>query len=111
MQKLECALYLGKALDFLLVDRGCSQGTVGGPRVLSMYTDDVRAENPSSQLSKYSDDMSCLSLCLKDPSEKEAKEFQCETENLLTWAKRKDLCTNITKSKPCDAVSTIRINE
>jgi hypothetical protein len=92
-------LWKGKPLSYQAIDRGCSQGTVGGPALFSMFTDDCRAVHQSSRLFKYSDDMNCLSICHKDPSNKEKDILNEEINNLLKYAKKKELDMNIKKSK------------
>ena len=92
-------VWRGEPLNFRPVDRGCSQGTVGGPGVFSMFTDDCRAAHISSRMLKYSDDTTCLSLCKRNPSEDETNIFRNEVENVLSWARRKELQLNVAKSK------------
>lgn len=89
----------GSHTRFLKVDRGCSQGTVGGPGIFSMYTDDVRAVGRTSVIFKYSDDTSCLTPCMKVPSNSDKGAFINEIRCLLETAKEKDLDVNIRKSK------------
>ena len=86
-------------LSYQLIDRGCSQGTVGGPALFSMFTDDCKAAHQTSCIFKYSDDMNCLSLCLKQPSEKQKGILNKEVVNLLKYAIDKELDINIKKSK------------
>ncbi len=92
-------VWKSERLNFQPVERGCSQGTVGGPGVFSMFTDDCRAAHPSSRLLKYSDDTTCLSLCRRNPSKEEVDIFHNEVKNLLSWAKTKELEVNVEKSK------------
>ena len=92
-------IWKGKPLTYQLIDRGCSQGTVGGPALFSMFTDDCRVANPTSRLFKYSDDMNCISLCRKDPSNNEKNILNEEINSILKYAKSKELDINIKKSK------------
>ena len=92
-------IWENKPLSYQSIDRGCSQGTVGGPGLFSMFTDDSRALHPTSRQFKYSDDTNCLSLCRKNPSKEESEIFKNEIKNLLSWAKNKNLDINMKKSK------------
>jgi len=89
----------GSQLQFLPVDRGCSQGTVGGPGIFSMYTDDVRAINNGSVILKYSDDTTCLTPCMKVPAFHDKNTFQSEIASLIKMTEEKDLEVNVKKSK------------
>ena len=86
-------------LEYLDIDRGCSQGTVGGPGIFSMYTNDARNIHSNTKILKYSDDMNCLIPCLKNPSYDDKTVFANEISHLIDWAKRKDLDINLRKSK------------
>ena len=88
-----------RPFKYLPIDRGCSQGTVGGPGLFSMFTDDCRVSFPSSALFKYSDDMNCASLCRSSPSPEDKVTYRKEIKNLVQWAQRKDMEINIKKSK------------
>ena len=92
-------IWADTTLPYQSVDRGCSQGTVGGPALFSMYTDDCKATDQTSCIFKYSDDMNCLSLCLKQPSNEQKKTLDREKDNLLEYAKNKELDINMEKSK------------
>lgn len=92
-------IWRDQPLEYVNIDRGCSQGTVGGPGIFSMYTDDARTTHENTQIFKYSDDMNCLIPCLKNPSNEDKQVFTEEISNLIEWAKRKDLEVNIKKSK------------
>ncbi|MEL7308589.1 MAG: reverse transcriptase family protein, partial [Pseudomonadota bacterium] len=89
----------GSLSRFLPVDRGCSQGTVGGPGIFSMYTDDVRAMNNTSAIFKYSDDTTCLTRCMKVPSLNDKNVFSSEIMYLIEKTKNRDLDVNVKKSK------------
>jgi hypothetical protein len=92
-------IWQGTPQTYLEIDRGCSQGTVGGPGIFSMYTDSLRALNTSSRILKYSDDTTCLSPCVKQPSQHEREYFSKETKMLSDWATKKRLKLNLEKSK------------
>ena len=55
-------MWRDSACDYLPIERGCSQGTVGGPSIFSMFTNDINALDTSSVIMKYSDDVLCLTL-------------------------------------------------
>lgn len=92
-------IWKGKPLSYLPIERGCSQGTVGGPGLFSMFTDDCRAMHQTSRLFKYSDDMNCLSICHKQPTDNQRTTLDKEINNLLKYARSKELDINIKKSK------------
>jgi hypothetical protein len=85
--------------DYLAIERGCSQGTVGGPSVFSMFTDDIQALDASSVILKYSDDMCCISPCFKEPSDFEKNIFFNEIDHFYLLARQKGLCINKEKTK------------
>ena len=85
--------------NFESIDIGCSQGTVGGPNIFSMLTDNVRASNPSCKILKYSDDMCCTIPCMKAPTEKEKATLHEEVTNFMYTVKSKGLSVNTTKTK------------
>lgn len=89
----------GFQTKFLTVDRGCSQGTVGGPGIFSMYTDDIRVVGRTSVIFKYSDDTSCLTPCMKVPSNNDKVAFINEISSLMETSRGKDLEVNTNKSK------------
>ena len=92
-------IWNGTPLDYQSVDRGCSQGTVGGPGIFGMYTDSLRSFDTNSRIFKYSDDTNCLSPCIKDPSLHEKEIFSRETQMLFDWATENGLEINREKSK------------
>ena len=92
-------IWQGTPLDYQSVDRGCSQGTVGGPGIFGMYTDSLRPFNTNSRIFKYSDDTNCLSPCMKDPSHQQKETFSKETQMLIEWATENGLNINMEKSK------------
>jgi hypothetical protein len=86
-------------LPFLPIDLGCSQGTVGGPNIFSMLTDDLRAYDSQSVVIKYSDDTTSLTPCFTAPTENQTHFLINEEKHLRKWAKEKGLTINETKSK------------
>ena len=85
--------------DFCEIERGCSQGTVGGPGIFSILTDDASSSRPGCKVIKYSDDMSCVIPCLKDPTSDERIVLREEFKDFGHWAKRKNLRINEEKTK------------
>ena len=81
------------------IDRGCSQGTVGGPAIFSMLTNDAVSTRPSCKVLKYSDDMTCLIPCLKCSAEVEKKTMLHEFADFREWAKEKKMVINEEKTK------------
>ena len=86
-------------MDYQNIDRGCYQGTVGGPGIFSMYTDDLRPLDSTSKNFKYSDDTNCLSPCMKNPSHQEKERFSKEIQTIVDWAVENGLSLNTEKSK------------
>ena len=81
------------------IDRGCSQGTVGGPSIFSMLTDDAASSRENCRIVKYSDDMTCIIPCMKSPCESEKKNLYDEFEDFRRWATRKKLILNNDKTQ------------
>ena len=99
IQRYQRLIWKGKALPYMPIDLGCSQGTVGGPSVYSMFSDDIRAQNPSSLAFKYSDDTSVLVPCYSSPSLLDVSNLQLEIRNTKCVAEKKQLKINKNKSK------------
>ena len=57
--------WCGKFQEFKRIDLGCSQGTVGGPNIFSIFTDDLRASGEPVVVLKYADDTVILVPCYK----------------------------------------------
>ena len=92
-------LWKKKPCPYIPIDLGCSQGTVGGPSIFSMYTDDLRAHNPSSTAFKYSDDTSILVPCQSAPSRQDQNTLQNEISHFENNANDKQMSINQTKTK------------
>ena len=92
-------IWLGKPLPYLPIDLGCSQGTVGGPNIFSIFSDDIRAKSDVGKVLKYSDDTTILYPCLSDPNEHQKTAFQSEINNLRTASVKKGLNINNKKTK------------
>ena len=89
----------GKKCDYLSVERGCAQGTVCGPSIFSILTNNMTCLNSTCHLLKYSDDMSCVIPCKKNPTDKEAEHLRDEADNLCKQAEEKCLTINYEKTK------------
>lgn len=89
-----------KPLEYQCISLGCSQGTVGGPNVFSMVTDDIRAISSPATIIKYSDDMNLLVPCYRNPSGTQKRTFKEEIQHLneATEVKRMTINNNKTKS-------------
>lgn len=92
-------LWEDRDLPFLTIDRGCSQGTVGGPNIFSIYTDDTRALHPTSNLFKYSDDTSITVPCYLSTSMTQSNQLSMELQHIKDCAKEKELLINADKTK------------
>ena len=88
-----------KPCSYIPIDLGCSQGTVGGPSIFSMYTDDLRAQNSSSIAFKYSDDTNILVPCLSLPSKQDQSTLQQEIHSFEKKACDKQMSINKSKTK------------
>lgn len=88
----------GKLFPFLNIDLGCSQGTVGGPNIFSIFTDDCRAKHKSNKMIKYSDDSTLLVPCYLDPNNKQVTFLNEEFENVSSWSEANRLTINTSKS-------------
>ncbi|MEL7309567.1 MAG: reverse transcriptase domain-containing protein, partial [Pseudomonadota bacterium] len=81
------------------IERGCSQGTVGGPAIFSILTNDASSSRSTCKIIKYSDDMSCVIPCAKDPSSYDKMLLKAEFEDFSQWATKKNLQINEEKTK------------
>lgn len=81
------------------IDLGCAQGTVGGPNLFSMYTNDLQPSNKDAQFFKYSDDVTIAVKCLKISTESEKSAFNEEIDGVRKWATTNELTINDTKCK------------
>ena len=97
--RIQRLIWRNTRCDYRLIHRGCSQGTVGGPGIFSMLTDDGVSSRQQCRIIKYSDDMSCIIPCLKDPDAAEKKMAQDEFEDFSQWAMTKKLKINVEKTK------------
>ena len=91
-------IWQDQRLSYETIDRGCSQGTVGGPGIFSMYTDDLRPICTTSRILKYSDDTTCLVPCLQYPNEDNRVKLAKEMKSLMDWTEEKDMTMNTKKT-------------
>lgn len=98
IERKQRLIWKNEPCQYLPIQRGCSQGTVGGPGIFSIYTDDLRSVTPYSCIFKYSDDTNCAIPCMKDPSEVDKDQFRKELNNVFNWAKEKNQEINLSKS-------------
>jgi len=83
----------------ITIDTGCSQGTVGGPNIFVMFTDDLRATDTNCSIIKYSDDSTLLAPCRKHASETDRHIIQNEISQVQKWSERNKLNINSNKTK------------
>ena len=83
----------------LPIHTGCSQGTVGGPNIFTMFTDDLRATSNNCSIIKYSDDSTLISPCKKHPSNNDEQILKDEITQILSWSKDNNLLINSNKTK------------
>ena len=81
------------------VHTGCSQGTVGGPNIFSMFTDDLRAIDQNCSIIKYSDDSTLLSPCRKSPTLTCKQRLHEEIKSIQAWSNKNNLNINSDKTK------------
>lgn len=90
--------------SYVPIDLGCSQGTVGGPSIFSMYTNDLKSRGPSTKAFKYSDDTNIIVPCLASPTISDQQILQQELSHFEKEARHKHMTINQSKTK------TIRFN-
>ena len=86
-------------LPQLSIHTGCSQGTVGGPNIFTMFTDDLRARNTSSSIIKYSDDSTLITPCIRRPTDIETQTLHQEINHINNWSEKNNLDINTSKTK------------
>ena len=91
-------IWKDREMPFLPIDLGCSQGTVGGPNIFSMFTDDLRAKNNTSVIFKYSDDTTSLTPCFQSPVKDQTMNLHNEVCHLKSWSEEKGMKINERKS-------------
>ncbi|MEL7308729.1 MAG: reverse transcriptase family protein, partial [Pseudomonadota bacterium] len=99
INRMQRLIWRDTPYEYVHIERGCSQGTVGGPSIFSMLTDDVQASDPSCSIFKYSDDMCCAIPCLSDPNNVDKSIFHREMNHFYKTVKLKGLSINIEKTK------------
>lgn len=99
INRLQRLIWKNSQCEYLGIQRGCSQGTVGGPGIFSILTDDASSHRPECRVLKYSDDMSCIIPCQKDPTDDQKKVMMTEFRDFCLWASRKNLQINEEKTK------------
>jgi len=88
-----------KFYSFQPINLGCSQGTVGGPNIFSIMTDDLRAKHDIAKIIKYSDDSTIIVPCYKNPDNQQQSHLQSEFNNILNWSEINFFKINMAKSK------------
>lgn len=91
-------IWEGKPYPFLNIDLGCSQGTVGGPNIFSIFTDDCTATLNTNKIIKYSDDSTLIVPCYLKPSESQASSITKEFDCVRTWSDSNRMTINSSKS-------------
>jgi len=92
-------VWKNKPLDYSDIDLGCSQGTVGGPNIFNIFTDDLRAVTKNSIYIKYADDTLALVPCFKYRNEDHLEDLNKELNNIFEWSRINQLPINRAKSK------------
>ena len=87
-----------KTYPRLDIDLGCSQGTVGGPNIFSIFTDDCQATDICSKIIKYSDDSTLLVPCFRSPTDQRKCTLNDEFDNICSWSKHNRLLINTRKT-------------
>ena len=92
-------IWKGDTKPYLPIDLGCSQGTVGGPAIFSIYTDDIQAKNNCAKVYKYSDDINILIPCRSLPTQQDRSVLQQEISHIEDQARKKQMTINDKKTK------------
>jgi hypothetical protein len=93
-------LYLdNKQYPQIPIHTGCSQGTVGGPNIFSMFTDDLQATHNECSIIKYSDDSTLLSPCSKASNSDNKDLLRNEIKLIEDWSTNNNLQINSNKTK------------
>lgn len=91
-------IWEGKALPFVNIDLGCSQGTAGGPNIFSIFTDDCNAKHNNNKIIKYSDDSTLIVPCFQNPDITRINSLNEEFNNICSWSNTNKLTINYKKS-------------
>lgn len=91
-------IWNGRALSYLDIDLGCSQGTAGGPNIFSIFTDDLRTKHNNNKLIKYSDDSTLIVPCFHNSIAPEDTALNDEFNNIRAWSDSNLLKINERKS-------------
>ena len=81
------------------IHTGCSQGTVGGPNIFSMFTDDLQATHNTCSIVKYSDDSTLITPCTKLSNNNNKELLNEEMASILKWSALNNLQINSNKTK------------
>ena len=81
--------------NFLPINRGIPQGTVGGALLFAFFVEDLKPKNSHARLSKYADD-GTLTLPVYDDHGKSSHE---EMNNIQTWCQQNSTEVNLSKTK------------
>lgn len=83
----------------IAIHTGCSQGTVGGPNIFSMFTDDLQATKNNCSIIKYSDDSTLLTPCTKMTNSSNKNLLIKEIQSIQDWSYNNNLQINSNKTK------------
>ncbi len=96
-------IWQNKTLPYQSINLGCSQGTVGGPNIWNIASDDLKPVHATTLMPKLADDTTCLSPCyaldLPNPVDSRHTIMQEEFFNIQKWALENNLKLNTAKSK------------
>ncbi len=80
----------GGTTAFLDINRGVPQGTVLGPIMFTIMVNDIKAVNPSNDLSKFADDIAIIAPVYD--CEDSARD---EVENMKLWSNENRMSLNM----------------
>ena len=83
----------GIVTEFLDINRGVPQGTVLGPMMFLLMTNDIRVTNPINQMPKFADDITIVAPVFNNVDLAAA-----EVENIKTWSEENKMPLNMSKT-------------
>ena len=83
----------GIVTEFLDINQGVPQGTVLGPMMFLLMTNDIRVTNPINQMPKFADDITIVAPVFNNVDSAAA-----EVENIKAWSEENKMPLNMSKT-------------